>query len=106
MESRVYTVQFLDAEEFRSAHELTAQARLAATGLHSESDLRIEAQSWHDEKLRRVLIDATSPAGMSVLRILSALLDHEIGPDRYRVDPASTADRTLIDQWKRGELVA
>ena len=105
MPSNVYTIEFTNAPDYMVGKELLVNARIAACGLHADSSLRIDVHNWHDEDGLRLLIDASSAPGQTVLRIFSSLLDHEIGDGSYAVKPASLEEVEKVDSWKRGEHV-
>jgi len=110
MSTNLYAIYFASGEDFERAREVVVTARIATTGLHSEAALRLEVFNWHDEELLRLVIDAGSKAGRTMLRILTALLDYEIGVERFVVCPSSQhgspGEPDLVKRWKRGERAA
>ncbi len=101
MQTTVYAVYFEGTDEFNQALELLGTARIATSALHSSIVMRLEVFSWHDEDLYRLMIDATTKAGRTLVRILTALLEHHIGVDRFTVCPAFEDDVEKISTWKQ-----
>lgn len=106
MSTDLYAVYFASPGDFTRARELIITARIATSGLHSEAALRLEVFNWHDENLLRLVIDAGSKAGRTMLRILTALLDYELGAHRYMVCAAPPGEAEKVERWKRGERAA
>jgi|GEM_PF-4421186 len=106
MPSNVFTIEFMNALEYKEGKELLINARIAACGLHADSSLRIDVHNWHDDGGLRLLIDASEAPGQTVLRIFSSLLDHDLGEGSYTIKPANLEEVRKVDSWKRGEHVA
>tara|TARA_A100001391_G_scaffold195169_2_gene172175 strand:+ start:146 stop:466 length:321 start_codon:yes stop_codon:yes gene_type:complete len=103
MTSKVYVIEFKNTPQYEEGKELLVNARIAASGLYSDSSLRIDVHNWHDDDGLRLLIDASEAPGQTVLRIFSSLLDHELGEGGFIVKPASLEEINKVDSWKRGE---
>lgn len=101
MASSVYAVYFSEPDDFHSAVKLETTARVATSALHSAVAMRMEVFSWHDDDNCRLLIDATSKAGRTLLRIFTALLEHVIGAEYFTVCPAFDDDVTNVSKWKQ-----
>jgi hypothetical protein len=96
------TVFYLETlAEYREALDLLVTARVASSAIHSSMILRMDVLSWHDEQNQRLVIDSSSKAGKTLVRILTALLDHHIGRSQYTVCPAMTEDVERVCKWKR-----
>ena len=106
MSTDLYAVYFASTGDFMRARELVITARIATAGLHSEAALRLEVFNWHDEELLRLVIDAGSKAGRTMVRILTALLDYELGAHKYTICAAPPQEAEKIERWKRGERAA
>lgn len=103
MATYLYSIYFDCFDEYKKSLELIATARIATTGLHSEASLRLEVFNWHDDDLMRLLIDASSKAGRTMLRIYTALLDYEVGPENFTVCLAEPKEIRKVEAWKRGQ---
>jgi len=101
---RVYTIKFNDEADYRMGLELLPNARIAAAGLHSEAALRIDVHNWYDDDAYRIVLDASCDAGMTVLKILTTLLDYEIDPNRFEIKPATASELKLVNNWKQSKL--
>lgn len=101
MDSKL-TVFYLETlAEYREALDLLVTARVATSALHSSVVLRMDVLSWHDEEEQRLVIDSSSKAGQTLVRILTTLLDHHIGRSQYTVCPGMADDVEKVSKWKR-----
>lgn len=101
MSTTVYAVYFSGPGDYELAKSLEPTARVATSGLHSGVAMRMEVFSWHDDERYRLLIDATSKAGRTLLRIFTALLEHEIGAESFTACPAFDKDVSQVAEWKQ-----
>ena len=101
MSTTVYAVYFSGPGDYEMAKSLEPTARVATSGLHSGVAMRMEVFSWHDDEHYRLLIDATSKAGRTLLRIFTALLEHELGCEHFTVCPAFEKDVARVTEWKQ-----
>ena len=101
MNTTLYAVYLSGPDDYELAKAIEPTARVATSALHSAVVMRMEVFSWHDDDLYRLLIDATSKAGRTLLRIFTALLEHEIGAKNFTVCPAFEGDARRVSDWKR-----
>lgn len=97
----LYTVYFSGPDDYQRAMQIEPTARVATSALHSAVAMRMEVFSWHDDDCYRLFIDATSKAGRTLLRIFTALLDHEVGCEHYTICPSFDHDVKNVTQWKQ-----
>ena len=101
MNTSVYAVYFSGPDDYELAKAIEPTARVATSALHSAVVMRMEVFSWNDDESYRLLIDATSKAGRTLLRIFTALLEHEIGAENFTACPAFDKDVTQVTEWKQ-----
>ncbi|MCA9277231.1 MAG: hypothetical protein KDA29_14510 [Phycisphaerales bacterium] len=101
MNTTVYAVYFSGPDDYELAKSIEPTARVATSALHSGVVMRMEVFSWHDDENYRLLIDATTKAGRTLLRIFTALLEHEVGCEHFTVCPAFEGDARRVSDWKR-----
>jgi hypothetical protein len=101
MTTKVFAVYFEGPDEFQIALGQLVVARVATAALLSHVVMRTEVFAWHDEDHYRLLIDISEDGGRTFNRILIALLDHQIGKERFTVCPAFEADIRKVSEWKQ-----
>ena len=74
-------------------------AILAAEGLFGEACVRMEVSYHTDAPRSAIYVDATTPSGDAVVRIFTAFLSREFGPDRFTVRrlPSPRAETAVVD---------
>ena len=68
-------------------------ATYSAEGIHGAARVRLEAKYHRDDEGHALVMNAQTPVGLTVVRILTALLTREFGEDSFRVrlqEPAET----------------
>jgi hypothetical protein len=58
----------------------------AVESLHGETQTRLQVSHYYDTKLRKCVIDATTPAGRDFNKILLGFLMREFGADGFEVE--------------------
>ncbi len=101
MNTTVYAFYFSGPADYELAKSIEPTARVATSALHSGVAMRMEVFSWHDDEHYRLLVDATSKAGRTLLRIFAALLEHEIGAESFTVCPAMDKEVAHVTEWKQ-----
>ena len=66
-------------------------AVLAAESLHGRSAVRLDARFCLDPNQRSCVVDADTDVGRDIARILSGLLEWELGVDSFRVETVEGA---------------
>jgi hypothetical protein len=61
-------------------------AVLAAEGLHSEAEVRLEGAHTFDYERRRCVIDAATAVGRNINRLFLNIIGHEFGADAFQVE--------------------
>jgi hypothetical protein len=61
-------------------------AVLAAEGLHSEVEVRLEGAHAFDYERRRCVIDAATAVGRDINRLFLNFIRHEFGADAFQVE--------------------
>ncbi len=101
MNTTVYAFYFSGPDDLELAKSIEPTARVATAALHSGVAMRMEVFSWCDDENYRLLVDATSKAGRTLLRIFTAMLEHELGCEHFTVCPALESDVIKVSQWKQ-----
>lgn len=101
MSTKLYAIYFDCRELYQQAFELIITARVATSAVHGIEAVRLDVFNWYDDQTMRLMIDASTKVGRTMMRILTALLDDEIGDDFFTVCQANDRDTLRVDEWKR-----
>ena len=94
MRTDIYRFTFAGAVDLVEAEGTLQLAILATEGLLGEACVRMEASYHVDAPRCAVLIDGGTPAGNAVVRIFTALVTREFGPDAFSVRRVSRPARS------------
>lgn len=94
MKTNVYRFTFAPDIDPTEAEATLHLALLACEGLYGESRVRMDA-SYHADPPRSVIVvDGSTPAGSAIVRIFTAFLNREFGPDDFTVRRVAAAAST------------
>ena len=98
MKTDVFRFTFARSIDLAETEATLHLAILAAEGLFGESRVRMETTYHADPPRRAILVDGGSRAGDAVVRIYTAFLTREFGPDAYAVRRVTiSADRAAVE---------
>lgn len=85
MPGRIYRFTFDKSVPLLDAEMSLHLAILAAEGLFGEARVRMEAGYHVDQSHRLITVDGTGCVGACIVRIFTAFLIREFGPDAFEV---------------------
>jgi len=86
MSRNVYRYAFTDAVPTDEIETTILLAIIAAESIHGETQVRLDFSHTFDAKHRSCVIDADSPVGRDVNKLLAGFLSKEFGRDSFRVE--------------------
>jgi hypothetical protein len=87
-----YEYRFAESVPMENVRASLVIARVAAEGEHGAARVRLEGRWEYDLVNRCYRIDASSPVGESIARILTSLLLREFGEDAFWVERVTTPE--------------
>ncbi len=85
-----YLYRFEDWVERQHVDDSLSLAILAAEGIHGESRVRLAEVPTLDWTTRTCWVDATTPVGRTIARVLTCLLSREFGDQGFCVERSAT----------------
>jgi hypothetical protein len=86
MKKLIYRYTFGASIPLEEVEATLRLAVLAAEGLHSEAEVRLEGFQAFDSERRRCVIDAATVVGRDINRLFLNFIRHEFGADAFQVE--------------------
>jgi hypothetical protein len=86
MTEHCYRYVFADGVPVEEAEATLVLALLTCEALHGEAQVRLDAGHHFDAARRSCVLDAATPVGRDLNKLFVAFLQHEFGPDGFRVE--------------------
>jgi len=98
MSAEVYRYTFASSVPFEEVEASLVLAIMATESLHGQSQVRLDAAHAIDTEKLSCAIDASTPVGRDLNRLLIGFISREFGPDSFDVERVDSAPTQTPEQ--------